>query len=210
MTCYAPSQIIVKKHKTTEDPDFLNELTFEPLTTKTWNQFEQLFGPRGACGNCWCMYYRLSKTDFQEGKFEDSNKIAMKELVWNKKPAGILATYEGQAIAWCAFAPREDFIKLSKSRVHKRIDNQPVWSIPCLFIHKEFRKCGISVQLLKGVISYAKTKGIKIIEAYPTIPTQEKLPDSFAWIGLYKSFERAGFKIVDRTSVNRPMVRYYI
>lgn len=50
--------------------------------------------------------------------------------------------------------------------------------------------------------------GIKIIEAYPTIPTQEKLPDSFAWIGLYKSFERAGFEIVDTTSKNRPMVRY--
>ena len=51
---------------------------------------------------------------------------------------------------------------------------------------------------------------IKIIEAYPTTPTTERLPDSFAWIGLYKSFERAGFEIVDRTSVNRPMVRYYI
>jgi len=30
-----------------------------------------------------------------------------------------------------------------------------------------------------------------------------------AWIGLYRSFERAGFEIVDRTSKNRPMVRYY-
>jgi hypothetical protein len=60
------------------------------------------------------------------------------------------------------------------------------------------------------VIGYAKEAGIDIIEAYPTIPTQEKLPDSFAWIGLYTSFERAGFEIVDRTSKNRPMVRYYI
>lgn len=38
----------------------------------------------------------------------------------------------------------------------------------------------------------------------------EKLPDSFAWIGFYKSFGRAGFEIVDRTSKNRPMVRYYV
>jgi hypothetical protein len=63
--------------------------------------------------------------------------------------------------------------------------------------------------LLKGVIQYARANNIKIIEAYPSIPTQEKLPDSFAWIGLYKSFEQAGFQIVDRTSKNRPMVRYY-
>ena len=58
----------------------------------------------------------------------------------------------------------------------------------------------MSVALLKGVVAYAKTQGIKMIEAYPSIPTQEKLPDAFAWIGLYKSFERAGFKIDDQTS----------
>jgi len=189
--------------------DFLDLLTFEPLTRRNWGKFEALFGSKGACGNCWCMYYRLSKTDFREGKSEDGNKNAMKELVRENKPAGILGIYDGQAIAWCAFAPREDFIKLEKSRVHKRIDDEMVWSIPCFFIDKNFRRNGVSVALLKGVINYAKGLGIRIIEAYPTLPTQEKLPDSFAWIGLYKSFERAGFEIVDRTSRNRPMVRFY-
>ncbi|HEY3389891.1 MAG TPA: GNAT family N-acetyltransferase [Prolixibacteraceae bacterium] len=191
------------------DTDFLNQLTFEPLTKANWTKFVQLFGKKGACGNCWCMYYRLKKADYQEGKADDGNKTAMQEIVWGDKPAGILGLYEGQAIAWCAFAPREDFIKLENSRVHKRIDNKIVWSIPCFFIDKKFRRLGVSTELLKGVILYAKEAGIKIIEAYPTIPTQEKLPDSFAWIGLYKSFERAGFEIVDRTSKNRPMVRYY-
>ena len=191
------------------DPYFLNQLTFEPLTKTNWNKFVLLFGNKGACGNCWCMYYRLPKSDYQEGKTDDGNKDAMKELVWENKPTGVLAFYEGQAIAWCAFAPREDFIKLENSRVHKRIDDKAVWSIPCFFIDKNFRRHGVSVELLKGVIKYAREVGIKIIEAYPTTPTQEKLADSFAWIGLYKLFERAGFEIVDRTSQNRPMVRYY-
>jgi GNAT superfamily N-acetyltransferase len=155
------------------------------------------------------MYYRLKKADFEEGKAENGNKAAMKDLVWANKPAGLLGIYDGQAVAWCAFAPREDFLKLENSRVHKRIDEKQVWSVPCFFIHKDFRRLGISVHLLKGLTRYAKEKGIKIIEAYPTIPTQEKLPDAFAWIGLYKSFERAGFEIVDRTSKHRPMVRYY-
>lgn len=191
------------------EPDFLGQLTFEPLSTGNWNKFEQLFGSKGACGNCWCMYYRLKKADFLEGKFDEGNKNAMKEIVRANQPAGLLGLYDGQAIAWCAFAPREDFIKLEKSRVHKRIDDQAVWSIPCFFIDKAFRRQGVSVALLNGVIRYAKGKGIRILEAYPTIPTQAKLPDSFAWIGLYKSFERAGFEIADRTSPNRPMVRYY-
>lgn len=195
--------------KSEYNPDFLGELTFEPLNQANWAQFVRLFGERGACGNCWCMYYRLTKADFNEGKAENGNKEAMQELVSNNRPTGILGFYEGQAIAWCAFAPREDFIKLEKSRVHKRIDNQPVWSIPCFFIDKKFRSQGISVELLKAVVRYARENGIRIIEAYPTIPTTERLADSFAWIGLYKSFERAGFEIVDRTSKNRPMVRYY-
>jgi GNAT superfamily N-acetyltransferase len=191
------------------EPEFTDQLTFEPLTLRNWNNFEQLFGSKGACGNCWCMYYRLSKSDFNEGKAGDGNKLALKELVRQGKPAGILGLYDGQAIAWCAFAPREDYIKLERSRVHKRIDHQAVWSIPCFFVGKEFRRNGVSTAMLKGVIRYAVENGIRIIEAYPTIPTKPKLPDAFAWIGLYKSFERAGFEIVDNTSKNRPLVRFY-
>lgn len=195
--------------KQNKELPFLDQLSFEPLEKKNWDKFVQLFGDKGACGNCWCMYYRLGKSAFREGKADDGNKMAMKNIVWANKPAGLLGIYEGRAIAWCAFAPREDFSKLENSRVHKRIDNNIVWSIPCFFIHKDFRRNGVSVELLKGVIQYAKKRRVKIIEAYPAIPTQQKLPDAFAWIGLYKSFERAGFEIVDRTSENRPMVRYY-
>jgi len=188
----------------------LNHLTFEPLSKSNWDKFVQLFGIKGACGNCWCMWARLSRRDFVAGKINDGNKKAMKKLVWAGKPTGILGFFAGQPVAWCAFAPREDFLKIENSRVHQRIDDKPVWSMPCLFIAKNFRKKGVSVEMLKAVIEYARKKKIETIEAYPTIPTQERLPDAFAWIGLYKSFEKAGFKIVDRTSKHRPMVRYYI
>ena len=193
-----------------QNPEFLSQLTVEPVTIKNWNKFIMLFGEKGACGNCWCMYYRLSKADFQKGKANEGNKKAIKEIIREGKPVGLVALLKDKPIAWCAFAPREDFIKLEKSRIHKRIDNKDVWSIPCLFIDKHYRRSGVSVQLLKGAIKYAKGVGIKIIEAYPAIPTQDKIPDSFAWVGLYKSFERAGFKVVDRKSKNRPMVRYYL
>jgi GNAT superfamily N-acetyltransferase len=198
------------KQKSQPGKEFIADIKVEPLTKNNWGSFVQLFGEKGACGNCWCMFYRLSKTDYLEGKINDGNKNAMKALVWAGKPCGIIGFYEEIPIAWCAFAPREDFIKMEKSRVHKRIDSLPVWSIPCTFIDKKFRKLGVSVTLLKGVVEYARKNGIKVIEAYPTIPTQDRLPDSFAWIGLYKSFERAGFEIVDNSSKHRPMVRYYI
>jgi GNAT superfamily N-acetyltransferase len=184
-------------------------LTFEPVTKANWDKFVALFGNRGACANCWCMFSRLKQAEFKAGKVNDVNKNRMKELIWKDKPVGVIAIYEDKPIAWCAFAPREDYLKLENSRVHKRIDDKPVWSIPCFFIDKNFRRKGISVALLKGVIEYAGKIKIEIIEAYPTIPTVEKLPDSFVWIGLYKSFEQAGFEIVDHKSKSRPMVRFY-
>lgn len=192
------------------DDPFLAELYFEPLTRQHWSAFTELFGAKGACGNCWCMSFRLSNREFEEGKANDGNRDRMKALVWDDKPVGLLAFHQGKAIAWCAFAPREEFAKLQRSRVHKPIDALPVWSVPCFFVHKDYRRLGVSVALLKGLVAYARKQNIRVIEAYPVIPTQDKLPDVFAWIGLYRSFEDAGFEIADRTSKNRPMVRYYM
>ena len=124
--------------KTTSDTNFAGSLKFEPLTKRNWNQFVQLFGDKGACGNCWCMYYRLKGNEFTEGKINNGNKNAMKEIVWAGQPTGILAFHDDVPIAWCAFAPREDFMKLANSRVHKTIDDKLVWSIPCTFIGKNY------------------------------------------------------------------------
>ena len=192
------------------DPDFLNHFSVEPLTIANWSKFVRLFGENGACGNCWCMYYRLNKAAYLEGKADGGNKAAMYQLVKEHRPTGMLAFIEDEPVAWCALAPREHFTRLEKSRVHKRIDEKQVWSIPCFFVAKKYRRAGLSLALLNGVIGYAKKNCIPVLEAYPTVPTTSQLPDSFLWIGLYKTFERAGFEIVNRRSKNRPMVRYDI
>jgi len=68
------------------DKDFLSRITIEPLNKANWTKFVQLFGDKGACANCWCMFYRLGKADFKEGKKNGGNKEAMRNLVMNKKP----------------------------------------------------------------------------------------------------------------------------
>lgn len=192
-----------------EDKEFAGKLAYQPLCKDNWQKFVNLFGEKGAADNCWCMYYRLTKTEYNEGKM-GGNKEAMKNLVMNDEPTGIMAFYEGKAIAWCAFAPREHFKKLDNSRVHKRVDDQLVWSVPCFFADKRFRHLGVTAELLKAAIRYAKEKGIKIIEAYPIMPSAQKRPASSLWNGKYKSFEEVGFEIVNPTSGDRPVVRYYV
>lgn len=184
------------------------KLTFKPLTKKTWNNFENLFGERGACGGCWCMWWRLKSSDFEKQKGV-SNKKAMRSLVKKGEQIGIISYAGNKPIGWCAVAPREKYIRLENSRVLKRIDDKPVWSITCFFIAKEYRKKGVSADLLKGVVAFCKKKNVKLLEGYPTVPHNKNIPAAFIWTGIPTAFEKAGFVEAVRRSETRPIMRYY-
>ena len=69
-------------------------LTFAPLAPANFADFENLFGPRGACGGCWCMFWKLPKKDF-EILAGDGNHQMQKSMVEQGVTPGILA-YEGE------------------------------------------------------------------------------------------------------------------
>lgn len=179
------------------------------LDISRWKDFEELFGEKGACGGCWCMSWRLKKSEFESNK-GIGNKNAMKNLIDNKEPIGVLAYIGEKPIGWCAAAPREKYIRLENSRVFKRIDNEPVWSITCLFLSKSSRRKGVSTELIKAAVNYCRLNEAEIVEAYPVIPYDEKVPDPFLWTGIPSSFLKAGFKIAERRSKWKLMMRYYI
>ena len=182
------------------------KLEFDQLTSSTWKKFEAVMGEKGGCGNCWCMYFRLPYKTFQENK-PDGNKKLMKQLVKKDRPQGLIASINNEPVGWIALAPREDYMRLANSRVFKPIDDKPVWSITCFFIKKEFRHKGLSQQLIKGAVDFAKKKKIKTLEAYPAIPYAEKVPHPFLWVGVLSPFIKQGFKIVQQHSKSRAMVR---
>jgi GNAT superfamily N-acetyltransferase len=182
---------------------------FFPVTKERWNDFEKLFGEKGACAGCWCMYWRLKQSvlDAQKG---NGNKRAMKKIIGSGKIPGILAYSEGEPIGWCSVAPREEFSKLDNSRILKPVDEKSVWSVVCFFIHKDHRKKGLSIALLNAAKKYVKSSGGKILEGYPIEPRKDKMPDAFAWTGISAAFQSAGFKEVARRSETRPIMRFYL
>ena len=182
-------------------------LTFQPLTPARWADFERLFGANGACGGCWCMYWRLPHARFQAHKGE-ANRRAMKRLVDSGAVPGLLA-YDGDTPAgWCAVAPRADFPRLASSRVLKPVDDTPVWSVPCFFIARAYRRRGLSVALLRAACGHARDRGAPAVEGYPVEPRQDAVPPAFAWTGLASAFVRAGFAECARRSATRPVMRY--
>jgi GNAT superfamily N-acetyltransferase len=152
------------------------------------------------------MLWRLQRSVFERQKGDD-NKEALKAIVASGEVPGILAYREGQPIGWCAMAPRERYPALARSRILKPIDATPVWSISCLFVAREHRACGVSVQLLKAAIAYVKRQGGTMVEGYPVEPRQEKMPAVFAWTGIASAYLQAGFTECARGSDTRPIMR---
>jgi GNAT superfamily N-acetyltransferase len=181
-------------------------LQVRPLTLERWPDFERLFGEKGGCGGCWCMWLRLKRTEFvkQQGS---GNKRVFKKIVESGETVGLLAYAGTEAVGWCALAPRESFSALERSRVLKRVDDRPVWSVVCFFICKSFRRRGVMLELLRAALRHAESQGARIVEGYPIEARQDRMPDVFAFPGIAAAFRRAGFKEVARRSPTRPIMR---
>ena len=92
------------------------KLKFHPLTSERWNDFEKLFGSNGACGGCWCMWWRLKRSQYEKQKGA-GNKKAIKKIVNSGNIPGIIAYDGSNPIGWCAIEPRESYALLENSRV---------------------------------------------------------------------------------------------
>lgn len=171
-----------------------------------WHDLEQLFGRRGACGGCWCMWWRLTKREFERNR-GDANRASLHALVSRGPAPGLLAFVGGTAVGWCAVAPRSDLPRLDASRALARIDDSPVWSIGCLFVAREHRRAGISGRLVQEATRYAAQMGAMAVEAYPIDTEHRDYPAAFAWTGFAPTFRAAGFTEVARRTPRRPIMR---
>lgn len=184
----------------------ISNLEFHPLTPERWADLEKLFGERGACGGCWCTWWKLKRSEFMRQRGE-ANRKALKEIVDSGEIPGIIAYADNQPVGWCAVAPRQAYPALERSRILKRVDDEPVWSVVCFFVAKPFRRKGLTVKLLKAAIEHVRKNGGEIIEGYPVEPKKAKMPDPFAYTGLVSAFRKAGFVEVLRRSETRPIMR---
>lgn len=155
------------------------------------------------------MWWRSKRSEFEE-RGNAGNRSAMKDLVASGTVPGILI-YAGRGpAAWCSIAPREQYGSLNRSRVLKRLDETPVWSLVCLFVAKEYRNRGITGRVINLAIEYVRDQGGRVIEAYPTLPKSDRLPPVSSFMGLPEMFEKAGFAEVARPSASKAIMRYLI
>jgi GNAT superfamily N-acetyltransferase len=155
------------------------------------------------------MWWRSTRKEFEQ-RGNEGNKAVMKAIVDSGQPTGILA-YQGDVpVGWCSIAPRETYGSVERSHILRRIDDQPVWSLVCMFVARANRNHGVAEALVRAAIDHVDKNGGKIVEAYPTIPKQEKLPPISSFMGVPQLFQRVGFEEVARPSKSRMIMRYLI
>lgn len=187
---------------------------FHPVTPDRWNDLNTLFGKNGANAGCWCMFWRLERSMFKKSKGEGNRQI-LKQIVEADEQPGVLAYDGDQAVGWCGIAPRKNLVALENSRILKRIDDKPVWSITCFFTVKEARNKGMMEGLIKAAVTHARVHGAQIVEAYPIDMQSPKLLGQIfnsysGYMGVASAFHAAGFVEAGRASDTQLIMRKII
>ena len=177
-------------------------LTTRPLTPEQWPALVDLFGPRGACNGCWCMYGRIGAAYRRRPPQE--NKADFETVVRRGPPPGLIAFDGDVAIGWCQVTPRDAVPWLDRTWRLKRVDDVAVFCLSCLYVRKGYRRRGVTSALIAAAVTFAKRATAPALEAYPT---DAALSPSASGCGYASTFARAGFRIVARRTPSRPIMR---
>lgn len=179
-----------------------------PLTPGTWADLEALFAlPGGSIvRGCWCMFYRRTGAVSVSAAAGAENRRQLCELVDDGVVPGLVGYLDGSPVGWISLGPREDYLKLRRSRIMKPVDDRPVWSVVCTFVAKAHRGQGLQHRLLAAGVDYARDQGVRLLEAYP-VDKPERSHEDFMFFGSRSLYERAGFKEVVRRSPTRLVMR---
>ena len=149
------------------------------------------------------MYYRKTGEATGVGAV---NRRQMQALVEEGTVPGLIGYENGVPVAWVSLGPRDEYPKLRRSPIMKPVDERPVWSIVCFFVDREARGRGLAERMLWAAVDYARSRGARILEAYPVDTVEPRGPDSM-FFGATPMYDRAGFREVARRRPTRPVVR---
>jgi GNAT superfamily N-acetyltransferase len=189
------------------------DLDIRPLIRERLPDLAALFGQGGDPKWCWCSFYRVRGSSWQNASAAGNRRVlekAVDEL--DGRAPGLVAYRNGEAIGWVSLGPRDDYERLQHSKVLAPIDERPVWSIVCFVVGRAARGQGVAAALLDAAVEYARQHGATLLEGYPVETDGKRIPSANAYKGTLGMFERAGFKVAERRQWNattpvRPIVR---
>jgi len=183
------------------------DFTTAPLTSETWQDFEQVMGSNGGARGCWCMHWRLSFKDWEAGR-GDGNRVALRERAEQQPPPGLVCYVAGEAVGWVGVGDRSEYPRLQRSPVTKALDDTPVWVISCLFVRRSHRQQRLQAEMIAAACDFAADYGQHTVEGFPVDPASGQTAGADnAMTGIASAFREAGFTEVARRKKDRPAMR---
>lgn len=200
-----------KPSKARPEPLAATDLEIHPLTAARFDDLAGLFEEGGDPKWCWCVYFRFRGRDWTNATAAE-NRSALEDLTERPLAPGLVGYQGERVVGWVSLGPREDYERLTYSKVLAPVDDTPVWSIVCFVVSRRVRGRGVAAALLDAAIAFARERGATMLEAYPVDVGDGRVPAASAFHGTLAMFERAGFAVVERRQWNsaspvRPIVR---
>jgi GNAT superfamily N-acetyltransferase len=188
-------------------------VVLKPLTPDLWPALEDLFGPKGAHGGCWCMWWRIPgpRKAYQE-RVGQPNHDAFEQVVAKGPPPGLIAfDDDGRPVGWVNIGPRRLYPRFNAARSSAPVEagdaeDPQVWAINCFFVRSGARRAGLMRVLIDGAVAYARERGARVLEAAP-LDVERKLIWGEGYVGVASTFRAAGFRSVTNRSQSRPLMR---
>ncbi|MBK8202601.1 MAG: GNAT family N-acetyltransferase [Bdellovibrionales bacterium] len=163
-------------------------MTIQQLSSANWNDFVSLMQTDAQCSECWCLNHR-EPAGCATGMAAQEK---MKQLTDKNKVGGLLAFSGTECVGWLSIDPMTEMVGHDCQSSAKPDE----WSIHCIFVKDGFRGQGISSELIRAAIEFARSKGARVASAFP-IPAENRsrFPVNEAeFSGRFSTYSKMGFK----------------
>lgn len=169
-----------------------------------------LFGSARNTRHCWCMAFCSTRTQLALGWFGGGNRRRFAALAADQEPLGVLATVDDEPVGWAACGPRSRYLTATDptnplTAVMRRGEDDRAWLAPCLFVRPGRRGNGITYALLRAAVALAVDHHAVAIEGWPVAGPDHRPGEDF--VGREKVFADLGFRVLDRPSPTRVIMR---
>ena len=191
-------------------------LTILPANEASWQDLQAIFGTRGDTPRCFCQRYKMAARESWASVGAGELAARLREQTECGHPrssttSGLVASLDGEPVGWCAVEPRTAYPRMLRNmrvpwegRTEDK-DDESVWALTCFVVRAGFRKQGITHELARAAVDFARDRGARALEGYP-ITTKDVIMSELH-VGTVGAFEAAGSLEVSRPTLRRAVMR---
>ena len=176
-----------------------------PSNEAPWRDLKSIvIGANCHGGRCFCQRFKIAEKQWRS--VDDAGR-GRRLRAQAQAGCGLVAYIDDEAVGWARVEPRSAYATLGQTpwRGRKeRRDDDTVWAAACFIVRAGFRGQGITYDLARAAVDFARDRGARALEGYPMDPEPGK---DVQWgelhVGKRTIFDAAGFVEVARPSLRR-------